>query len=183
MKIVAKRKIKYPMGLERTYAKELVAYVDKLMLVIESFLPKMEDVVLHNSVSFDAADDDYEDDEISQLMAEIGEAVAEMESMRPQIETMYGLVSAHAYKELTSVFNSVFGTMPSNLSSASQNPFRMAGNALEAARGNNLNDRIRQGEQLEQLKRIWVQENLDLIKSIDAESLRKIRETMTDMII
>lgn len=165
MKVVAKRKIRYPIGLERTYAKEIVAHTKSLFTVIRSFLPRMISLVAASTVAFDDTED-----ELSRLMAEIAKAVESLPSMEPQVSKMYDMVRKHATNEIVSVFMSIFGAVPRVI----PEPLRQ---------DDELQDLMQNSEQFEQLKRLWVQENLDLIKSIDAESLRKIRETMADMIL
>ena len=189
MKVVAKRKIKYPIALERTWAKEIVSHVAALMNVVKSYAPRMGRTLLSMAAVFDADDGELED-ELSATMDEMGEEVDSLPSMRPQAEKMYDRVDRHAYMELAAVFDVVFGTRPMSLS---REPFppvygasapQGAGSAFQSARESGGFAKMMTNEaQLDQLKRIWVQENLDLIKSIDAETLRKIRETMADMIL
>lgn len=165
MKVIAKRKIRYQIGLERTYAKEIVAHTKSLFTVIRSFIPRMANLVATSAVAFDDTED-----ELSRLMAEIAQAVESLPSMEPQVSKMYDTVRRHAVNEIVSVFMSVFGAVPRVI----PEPLRQ---------DDEFSDMLRNSEQLEQLKRLWVQENLDLIRSIDAETLRKIRETLTDMIL
>ena len=165
MKIIAKRRIRYPMGLERAYAKEIVAHTKSLFDVVQSFIPKMIDLLSTSMIAFDDTED-----ELSRLMREIAEAVESLPSMENQVSKMYAAVRKHATNEIASVFTSVFGALPY----MTGQPFRQ---------DDDVQDMIRNTEPFEQLKRLWVQQNLDLIKSIDAETLRKIRETMADMII
>lgn len=165
MEIVAKRKIKYPLGLERAYAKEIVAHTKSLFSVVRSFVPKMVGLLSTSVIAFDDTED-----ELSRLMREIAAAVESLPSMENQVSKMYDAVRKRASDEITAVFMSVFGAVPY----VTSEPFR---------KDDETQDMLRNAEQFEQLKRLWVQENLDLIKSIDAETLRKVRETMTDMII
>lgn len=165
MKIISKRNIKYPMGLERAYAKEIVSHTKSLFTVVRSFVPYMVNLVSSSVIAFDDTED-----ELSRLMSEIAKAVESLPSMQPQVEKMYDAVRRHATKEITSVFMSVFGAVPRVIPA----PLRQ---------DDEFEEMMRNTEQFEKLKRLWVQQNLDLIKSIDAETLRKIRETMADMII
>lgn len=185
MKVTAKKTIRYPLALERLYAKEIVRHTESLMTIVRSYVPRMIRVLLSMNVAMDA-----DEDELSDMMDDMGEEVEELPSMRPQCEDMYDKVDRHAYNELAGVFAAVFGTRPislsQQLSSTAPSAFTgfQSGNAFGMARNSGgVAVSMSQEAQLDNLKRLWVQENLDLIKSIDAETLRKIRETMADMIL
>lgn len=185
MRITAKKRIRYPIALERLYAKEIVRHTESLMNVVRSYVPRMVRVLLSMNVALDA-----DEDELSSMMNDMGEEVDSLPSMRPQCEDMYNKVDRHAYNELTGVFSSVFGARPISLSQQLSSTAPAAftgfssGSAFEAVRNSGgVGVSMTQEAQLENLRRLWVQENLDLIKSIDAETLRKIRETMADMIL
>lgn len=184
MRITAKKQIRYPLALERLYAKEIVKHTTDLMNVVRSYIPRMVRVILSMNVALDAEDED----ELSYLMEDMAEEVEELPSMRPQCEDMYDKVDKHAYLELAAVFGAVFGTRPISLSQqlnlSALGTSTGATNAFEAIRNSGgISASMSNAQQLDNLKRLWVQENLDLIKSIDAETLRKIRETMADMIL
>ena len=51
--IVPKRKWRYPLSIEREYAKFLVQLVQKKFKVIESFLPEMADKIYRNRIKQD----------------------------------------------------------------------------------------------------------------------------------
>ena len=51
--IVPKRKWRYPLSIEREYARLLVQLVQKKFEVIESFLPEMADKIYRNRIKQD----------------------------------------------------------------------------------------------------------------------------------
>ena len=55
--IIPKRKIRYPIAIEREYAKLLVAYVQAEFKIVESFIPEMTDALIRNAIKQDAIGD------------------------------------------------------------------------------------------------------------------------------
>lgn len=168
MKVKAKRTIRYPIALERGYAKELVAHTKRLMDVVRSYVPKMKSVIASEMISFDRNDDT--DNAISQLMKEMTAEVESLPSMQSTVEKTYEAVRKRTHDELAAVFISLFGTQP-------------YAEGISFRRDDDLQDRMREEAQFEKLKKIWVMENLDLIKSIDAETLRKVQDAMSNAVI
>ena len=52
-KIVAKRKYRYPMGLEREYAKQIAGLVDGMFSTIKKQVPDMVKLIKANQIRFD----------------------------------------------------------------------------------------------------------------------------------
>ena len=59
-RIVAKKKYRYPMGLEREYAKQLAGLTDAMFRTIKKDVPQMVGLVKRNQITMDA-DDPNED--------------------------------------------------------------------------------------------------------------------------
>lgn len=165
MKITAKRKMRYPMALERTYAKTIVAHTNAVLAIVKGYLKQLESI-LDKSVVFDSTTD-----ELSSVVEQMRQNIEALPSMKPAIEKTYAAVYKYATKELEAIFQSVFGTVP-----------YMAGKST--ARGDDeMQEMIDKEVPFEQLKRMWVQQNIDYIKSIDEETLRRIRDAMATEII
>lgn len=165
MKITAKRKMRYPMALERAYAKAIVAHTNAVLAIVKGYLKQLESI-LDKSVVFDSTTD-----ELSSVVERMRQNIEALPSMKPAIEKTYAAVYKHAIKELEAIFQSVFGTVP-----------YMAGKST--ARGDDeMQEMIDKEVPFEQLKRMWVQQNIDYIKSIDEETLRRIRDAMATEII
>ena len=57
MRVTAKKKIRYPLALERLYAKEIVKHTESLMAIVRSYVPRMIRVLLSMNVAMDADED------------------------------------------------------------------------------------------------------------------------------
>ncbi len=149
MYIVAKRKWRYPLSIEREYAKILVAYVKQKMRIIKTFLPDFETL----AQNYSAASADVLLDLIERKTQDAG-------NMQAQVERIYTRVESYNAAEFNSICNSVFGTGLAGITSDRQD-----------------------ADNMQALKEAWVQQNLDLIKSIDSRTMERIRQSLSDAII
>lgn len=149
MYIVAKRKWRYPLSIEREYAKVLVAYVKQKMQTIKTFLPDLE--VLAQNYSAASAD---------VLLDLIARKTQDAGSMQAHVARIYARVESYNAAEFNSICNSVFGTGLAGITSARQD-----------------------ADDMQALKEAWVQQNIDLIKSIDSRTMERIRQSLSDAII
>lgn len=160
--IVPKRKIRYPMGLERDYAKLLTAYVARKMKVVAAFIPEMKTALQSSNTT----------GHINLVIDQIGQAMESADVLTGTMQKMARLVETHTEKETDAEFRSVFSLsaplLPGPLKSQ---PVTDVGRQDAAA------------PDLEELKRAWVDQNLDLIRSIDGETLARIKQRLNDAII
>lgn len=161
MKVIPKKRIMYPMALEREYSKRLVHYVDKNMEIIKQFLPDMEELLLVYGVKMDADSATLTHLEI--LMDRISSALVKPEQMRAVVENMARKVDRHNQAQWDDLIKSVLG-MPMR-----EIPF----------------DRIirQDAEADDTLREMWVQENLDYISNIDEQTKQKIKTMLTGKIV
>lgn len=165
MKVVPKKQWRYPLGLERTYAKLLVAHVQRMFKVINAFLPEMREVILRYAVKLDADDDNtLVNAHIDILIDQLTRATENHTAMLSVIRRMFDQVDRYNQKEWDAITKSVFGV-----------PVR--GQAIYPMKQDADEDDIAK------LKDVWVQQNLDLISSIDVETMQKIRDRMAECII
>lgn len=149
MYIVAKRKWRYPLSIEREYAKILVAYVKQKMRIIKTFLPDFETL----AQNYSAASADVLLDLIERKTQDAG-------SMQAHVARIYARVESYNAAEFNSICNSVFGAGLAGITSDRQD-----------------------ADNMQALKEAWVQQNLDLIKSIDSRTMERIRQSLSDAII
>ena len=106
-KIVAKRKYKYPMALEREYAKQLAGLVKGMFRTIEKDLPKMVQVVKQNQIKMDADDPN---DDLDELMEYFASVLLLREKAEPYVRRMWDKVNRYTDKEIREIFVALFGT-------------------------------------------------------------------------
>lgn len=152
--IVAKRKWRYPLSYERSYAKLLRDYVRRKCKVIQAFLPELQDAVQSPSAV---------NARIEIVLDGIEKAVENAETMTNSIQHIFDLVSRYNQTEFDAIMKSLFGT---TLGGVPQQPFS-----------------VRQDAEIDDLKEMWVSQNLDLIKSIDQQTLQRLKQAMTDAIL
>lgn len=157
--IIAKKKIRYPMALEREYSKELVGEVKEMFDIIESRIPAMVRLIKQHNLRGDADDDN---DALDDFMEKLAAVLMLARKSKRYVTAMYKKVKIHNEKEFRAVTKSVFGR-----------PLAFK----------DVNTAVKQQRILEQLESIWIRENLDLISSIEAETLRKMRWELSQRIV
>lgn len=157
--IVAKKKIRYPMALEREYSKELVGEVKAMFDIIESRIPAMVRLIKQHNLRGDADDDN---EALDDFMEKLAAVLLLADKSKRYVLAMYKKVKIHNEKEFRDVTKSVFGR-----------PLAFK----------DVNTAVKQQRILEQLESMWIRENLDLISSIEAETLRKLRWELSQRIV
>lgn len=152
--IIAKRKWRYPLSYERSYAKFLRDYVRRKCKVIQAFLPELQDAVQSPSAV---------NARIEIVLDGIEKAVENVETMTTSIQHIFDLVSRYNQTEFDAITKSLFGAP---LGSVPQQPFG-----------------VRQDADIDDLKEMWVNQNLDLIKSIDQQTLQRLKQAMNEAIL
>lgn len=141
MLIVPTSTMRYPMGLERLYAKELRAYVRKEMEIIKEHVPEMVGAVMKNRIRVDEDEPDEESDWIAVLLALIFADVSRSVFVRDKVEKIFRDVQIFADSQWNRVMESTFGGTT----------------ALPAG----------YLEDMRKIKELFLYQNLKLIKSID----------------
>lgn len=160
--IVPKRKIRYPMGLERDYAKLLTAYVARKMKVASAFIPEMKAALQTSNMT----------GHINLVLDQMEQAMESADVMTRTMQKMARLVEDHTEKETDAEFRSVFSLSAPLLPGLLKNqPVTDIGRQDAAF------------PDLEELKQAWVDQNLDLIRSIDRQTLERIKQQLNDAII
>lgn len=228
-KIVAKRKYRYPMALEREYAKQIAGLVGGMFRTIKKDLPRMVEMVKKNQIRMDADDPN---DDLDELMEYIASVLLLRQKAEPYVSRMWDKVNRYTDKEIKEIFVAVFGAsvslrglraewtqqqivkelteeaekrnveltkeemvaigsgiLLSSMLSASEEKRKAIESILKSRPAGA--DIIASSEaqmaltaqaKLKQLEEIWVRENLDLIGSLEAETLRKLRDELTRLI-
>ena len=107
MEIVPKRKWQYPIAIEREYAKYLVAYVQKEMEIVESFLPEMGEAVYRNGIRTDGFGD-----WLGNLVDKVQRKVKQKLSAFPVLNKIFKQVNQHVNQQMVETTESVFGSRP-----------------------------------------------------------------------
>ena len=229
MKIVAKKKYRYPMGLEREYAKQLKGLTDAMFGKIKKSVPEMVAIIKKNYINLDADDPN---DDIDAFMVELASAISLRQNAEPYVLRMWSKVNKFTDTQVREIFQSLFGTsmslrglkaewtrrqiidemteetnrlgielteeekysigagiLLSSILSASEEK-RKAIETILASRpkgadiiaSNEAQTALKAQQKLQMLEDVWVRENLDLIGSLEAETLRKLRDEMTRLI-
>ena len=228
-RIVAKRKYRYPMGLEREYAKQLAGLTDAMFRTIKKEVPQMVGLVKCNQITMDA-DDPNED--LDKLMEYLASVLLLKEKSVPYVQRMWDKVNRYTDKEVKEIFTAIFGAsvslrglraewtqqqivkelseeaekrnveltkeemiaigsgiLLSSMLSASEEKRKAIESILKNRPAGA--DIIASSEaqmvmtaqaKLKQMEEIWVRENIDLIGSLEAETLRKLRDELTRLI-
>ena len=227
-KIVAKRKYRYPMALEREYAKQIAGLVNGMFSTIKKDVPSMVKLVKSNQIKMDA-DANTDLDEFMEYLASV---LLLREKAEPFVSRMWDKVNRYTDKEIREIFVAVFGAsvsmrglkaewtqqqiiremseeanrynieltkeemiaigsgiLLSEILSAPEEKRKAIESILKSRPAGA--DIIASSEaqmaltaqaKLKQLEEIWVRENLDLIGSLEAETLRKLRDELTRLI-
>ena len=229
MKIVAKRKYRYPMGLEREYAKQLKGLVDEMFSTIRKEVPDMVALVKKNTIRLDADNPNISLDEFMEYLASI---LLIREKAEPYVRRMWDKVNKYTDKEVKEIFAALFGAsvslrglraewtqqqivkelteeaekrnieltkeemvaigagiLLSEMLSASEEKRKAIEEILknrpagaDIIASSEAKIALKAQAKLKQLEEIWTAENLDLIGSLEAETLRKLRDELTRLI-
>jgi len=228
-KITAKRKYRYPMGLEREYAKQLKGLVDGMFRTIRKEVPDMVALVKRNMIRLDAQDPNISIDECMKYLAAV---LLIREKAEPYVSRMWDKVNKYTDKEVKEIFAALFGAsvslrglraewtqqqiiremseeaerynveltkeemvaigagiLLSEMLSASEEKRKAIESILknrpagaDIIASSEAEIAIKAQAKLTQLQEIWVTENLDLVGSLEAETLRKLRDELTRLI-
>lgn len=153
MIIIPKRGWRYPIAYEKSYNKTLRAYVARIIEECTKAIPEIKAVMEAAGARFD----DYDSDLtalLDRIGARIDRRVAET-AIRRRIEQIYGQVDRFNDADFRAIVGQAVGAKD----------FYVNENWQAVARS------------------VFVQENLDLIKSIKSQTLEKIRYKMGDMVM
>ena len=228
-RIVAKRKYKYPMALEREYAKQLKALTGQMFSTIRKEVPDMVDLVKSNMIRLDAENPNVDLDAFMEYLASI---LLLRQKAEPYVRRMWDKVNRYTDKEVKEIFAALFGASASmrglraewtqeqiiremseeadrygveltkeemvaigagiilsEMLSASESKRKAIESILknrpagaDIIASSEAEIAIKAQQKLAQLEEIWVTENLDLIGSLEAETLRKLRDELTRLI-
>ena len=228
-RIVAKKKYRYPMGLEREYAKQLAGLTDAMFRTIKKEVPQMVGLVKRNQIKMDADDPN---DDLDELMEYLTSVLLLRQKAEPYVSRMWDKVNRYTDKEVKEIFVAIFGAsvslrglraewtqqqivkelseeaekrnveltkeemiaigsgiLLSSMLSASEEKRKAIESILKDRPAGS--DIIASSEaqmvmtaqaKLKQMQEIWVRENLDLVGSLEAETLRKLRDELTRLI-
>jgi SPP1 gp7 family putative phage head morphogenesis protein len=226
-KIVAKRKYKYPMALEREYAKQLAGLTSTMFNKIRHAIPDMVKLVKNNQIRMDDANDD-----LDEFMESLAGILLLRDSAEPYVRRMWDKVNTYTDKEIRNIFVALFGTsvsmrglrsewtqqqivreiseeadkrnieltkeemiaigsgiLLSEMLSASEEKRKAIESILknrpagaDIIASSEAQMALTAQAKLKQMEEIWVRENLDLIGSLEAETLRKLRDELTRLI-
>lgn len=155
MKIVPKRKLHYPFAMECDYTKLLTGYVKDCMAVVRSYIPEMRKLVTEQSAPGATSVNVY----LALLIDRIRHDMPQAEVLEGRMRHFFDDVAHFTWRDLKRLLESVTGTQISDV--GARLPRKDADDDLDA------------------LKELWVGENLDLIRSIDDETMRRIRQILT----
>lgn len=155
MKIVPKRKLHYPFAMECDYTKLLTGYVKDCMAIVRSYIPEMRKLVTEQSEPGATSVNVYLDLLIDRIRHDMPQA----EALEGRMRRFFDDVAHFTWRDLKRLLESVTGT-------------QISGRGVRISRKDADDD-------LDALKEIWVGENLDLIRSIDDETMRRIRQALT----
>ena len=226
-KIVAKRKYKYPMALEREYAKQLAGLTKGMFNKIQHEIPDMVKLVKSNQIRMDDANDD-----LDEFMESLAGILLLRDSAELYVRRMWDKVNTYTDKEIRNIFVALFGTsvsmrglrsewtqqqivreiseeadkrnieltkeemvaigsgiLLSEMLSASEEKRKAIESILknrpagaDIIASSEAQMALTAQAKLKQMEEIWVRENLDLIGSLEAETLRKLRDELTRLI-
>ena len=226
-KIVAKRKYKYPMALEREYAKQLAGLTSTMFNKIQHEIPDMVKLVKNNQIRMDDANDD-----LDEFMESLAGILLLRDSAELYVRRMWDKVNTYTDKEIRNIFVALFGTsvsmrglrsewtqqqivreiseeadkrnieltkeemvaigsgiLLSEMLSASEEKRKAIESILknrpagaDIIASSEAQMALTAQAKLKQMEEIWVRENLDLIGSLEAETLRKLRDELTRLI-
>lgn len=106
--IIPKRKWRYPLAIEREYAKMLVSIVKKKFSVIKSLIPDIVNAIHSNAIHYDGIGD-----WIGNIVDKVKKKVEKAVSSLPIINRIFKRVDKHVKTELKKTFESV-GVKPNS---------------------------------------------------------------------
>lgn len=228
-RIVAKKKYKYPMALEREYAKQLAGLVAGMFRTIEKSKTDMVKLVRKNQIVMDADDPN---DDIDELMEYLASVILLRKKAEPFVYRMWDKINRYTDKEIREIFVALFGTVvsmrglraewtqqqiiremseeadkrgieltkeemvaigagillsemlsaPEEKRKAIESILKNRPAGADIIASSEAQTALTAQAKLKQLQEIWVRENLDLIGSLEAETLRKLRDELTRLI-
>ena len=186
------------MALEREYAKQLAGLTDGMFRTIKKEIPKMVSLVRSNKINLDADDPN---DVLDEFMESLASVLLLREKAEPYVLRMWDKVNRYTDKEIKEIFAAVFGASVSmrglRAEWTQQQIIREMSEEKRKAIESILKNRpagadiiasseaemmLKAQAKLKQLQEIWVRENLDLVGSLEAETLRKLRDELTRLI-
>lgn len=155
MKIIPKRKLHYPFAMECDYTKLLTNYVKDCMAIVRSYIPEMRKLVTEQSEPGATSVNVY----LDLLIDRIRHDMPQTDALEGRMRRFFDEVAHFTWRDLKRLLESVVGT-------------QISGRGARLSRKDADDD-------LDALKELWVSENLDLIRSIDDETMRRIRQILT----
>ena len=110
MLIYPKVKIRYPMSLEREYARELVKYVRKVRDICKQHIPAMVDAAMWNAIHAD----DWTEEQTEGIDKDI--TAEEEAAIMAIILAMFNRVKTFNRRQQENIFRSIFGSTPKEIS-------------------------------------------------------------------
>ena len=153
MIIVPKEKWAYPIAYEKTYTRTIRSYVARLTEICQECIPDMKTIMKRQGARLDDYSQDM-DNLLNRIGSKLDKRVAE-KALRRKIVQTYGLVDGFNQEEFQRIVHHAVGIKNFHTDEKWQ--------------------KVAQA--------VWVQENIDLIKSIDRQYLEKIRYKLGDMIM
>lgn len=105
MKIVAKRKYKYPMALEREYAKQIRGITADMFDMIRKQLPKIITLIKKHRIKLDDDSDD-----VDEYMETLTALLLLSDHAEPYTRRMWRKVQSYTDKEIRQIFQALFGS-------------------------------------------------------------------------
>ena len=228
-KIVAKKKYRYPMGLEREYAKQLRFLTDEMFGKIKKTVPQMVAIIKKNRINLDADDPN---DDLDAYMEYLASILLLRQTADPYVRKMWQKVNKFTDKQIREIYEALFGAsvsmrglraewtrrqiinemteetdkmgieltdeekysigagiLLSSILSASEQKRKAIEKILanrpksaDIIASNEAQIALQAQKKLQLLEDVWIRENLDLVGSLEAETLRKLRWKLSQLI-
>ena len=197
MLIYPKIKVQYPMSLEREYARELVKYTRKVRDICIERIPFLVEAVKANAIR----KDEWTEEATDEVEGDIEEEIAIM----AVILAMYNRVRIWNTRQQEKIFQSMFGGRPTR-GQMTPATLRKIGEFIGQTpnfydkEGKIIPEKLKLFQQkyseiikalpssisqadYDKIKNIWVNRNMELIRSIDRRTMESIRYTLGENII
>lgn len=197
MLITPKIKIQYPISLEREYSRELIKYTRKIRDVCIKRIPFLVAAVKSNAIH----KDEWTEEATEQVEGEIEEETAIM----AVILAMYSRIRIWNKRQQDKIFKSMFGGTPTG-GQISKQALHKIGELIGKTpdfytkEGKIIPEKLKQYQQkyseiakefpsvisqsdYDKIRDMWVNRNMDLIRSIDRRTMEAVRYTLGDNII